>query len=161
MAKPATQPAATPAPSPEGLTLAARKAAAKVDLGKKGPYGDKALYGSMLKEDEGNGKPTEENDLESPVTWTFHGYVPANVGELSALLKAKPDMLLEMVQDRLMTKYRAQSWAEIRGGNVTADIDIIVNGVRTDGGRVALPVIEHMRNAGMVIEIRPRVKKIK
>ena len=144
-----------------GATLAERKARPVVDLGLKGPFGDKALYGSLLMEDVGNGNPTEDNDLESPVTWKFHGYVPKNVGELSALLKAKPDMLLEMVQGKLMTTYRAQSWAEIRGGNVTADIDIIINGVRTDGGRVALPVIEHMRKAGMVIEIRPRVKKSK
>jgi hypothetical protein len=126
-----------------------------------GPYGDKDLYGTLLKEDEASGKPTADNDLQCPTDWDYCGYVPKDVKELGALLKAKPDMLLEMVQDRLMTKYRAQSWAEVRGGNVTADIDIVVNGQRVDGGRVALPVIDHMRKAGMVIEIRPRVKKTK
>jgi hypothetical protein len=142
-------------------TLQERLARKVVDLGKKGPYGDRDLYGTMVKEDVGNGKPTEENELESPVTWTFSGYVPGNVAELASLLKRKPDMLLEMVQDKLMTKYRAQSWAEIRGGNVTARIMITVNGVTTDGGRVALPVIEHMRKAGMTVTVVPNAKKTK
>ena len=155
MAKPATQAAVNAEP-----TLEERCKRAVQNLGNKGPYGDKALYGTFLKRDEGNGKPTKDNDLESPVTWTFDGYVPANVKELKALLDNKPDMLLEMVQDRLMTKYRAQSWAEIRGGNVTADVEVTFNGVTTKS-RVALPVIDAMRAAGMTVVVIPRVKNTK
>lgn len=144
----------------QGATLAERRARPVLDRGMLGPYGDKDLYGTHLMQDDANATPQESNDLEQPTKWKYQGYVPGTVKELESLLKRKPDMLLEMVQERLMTKYRAQSWAEIRGGNVTADVRFTLNG-KTIEKRVPLEVLAAMREAGMTVEVMARIAKEK
>lgn len=122
-----------------------------------GPYGDKTLHGSKIISDTAKAKPDGETDFKS-LHWTFTFYAPANAAELNAFVKAKPDVVLDLVTRALGTSARAASWGECRGGAVTVD-------VKMPDGKVALrtpqAVYDAMVKAGMKVSIIPRTKEVK
>jgi hypothetical protein len=126
-----------------------------------GPFGDKALYGSKL--EYGYGKADmEKANLDNPPRlseWFFCAWVPANDAETKALVNAKTDMARDLIVTALLNKARAQSWAENRGGAVTADVKVTLNGKTTVHKRVALGFIDTLRDAGATVEVLPREKR--
>lgn len=128
------------------------------DLPLVGPFGDKALHGSKL--EYGYAKADESAKTEHP-EWVFCAYVPANGEEAKKLTNAKPDMAVDLYTKALMTKARAQAWAEERGGSTTADVKVTFKGKTTYSPRTPLEMIETLRAAGMTVEVVPRIKKPK
>jgi hypothetical protein len=126
-----------------------------------GPFGDKALYGSKLEYGYGKAdmdKANKDNPPKHP-EWFFSAWVPADNVETLKLVNAKTDMARDLLVTALLTKARAQSWAENRGGAVTADVKVTMNGKVTTHKRVAMAFLDTLREAGATVEVLPRVKR--
>jgi hypothetical protein len=119
-----------------------------------GPFGDKALHGSRLqyataKSDANKRKPEDKLKHDA---WCFSYWTPANMGELQAFLKSKPEEVRTLIDAALLTSARQDSWHENRGGTTTTRVS--VDGM--DPVRLPNAVIDLLKAAGRKVVPVPK-----